>query len=160
MPDIALYPGTFDPITCGHLGIITKAKRVFQRVVVGVSSSRKDTLLPLDKRLRLVQEACRHLPDVECEIYHGLTAHYASKINATVILRGIRSLTDFEREKAMVWVNDKFAPQTTTMFMVSDPNLAHISSTMVREVKEAGGDIKDLVPPCIASSLSPIRQGS
>lgn len=154
MPDIALYPGTFDPITCGHLSIVTKATKVFRQVVVGVSSSRKNTLLPLDKRLHLAQETCRHLPDVRCEVYHGMTAHYAHKINATVILRGVRSLTDFEREKAMGWANAKFAPQVTTMFMVANPNLAHISSNMVREVREAGGDIKDLVPPCVVSCLA------
>ena len=153
MTNIALYPGTFDPITHGHLSIINKASQVFEQVVVGVSTSRQNTLLPAADRLQLVQHSCQNLPQTQCTLYDGLTATYAKKINAAVILRGMRSLLDFAPEQAMVTVNKHYAPNTVTMFIIADNHLDHISSTLVKEIYAAGGDLTNLVPTCVVNFL-------
>ena len=153
MQDKVLYPGTFDPITCGHLGVIAKAAQVFGQVVVGVSTSRSGTLLPAPTRLQLVQESCRTFPHVQCEIYDGMTATYAARINAKVILRGLRSLLDFAPEQAMVAINQHCAPEVTTIFVMADNHLSHISSTLVKEIHAAGGTLDGIVPPCVIKHL-------
>ena len=153
MQDKILYPGTFDPITCGHLSVIAKATTVFKHVVVGVSTSRPGTLLPAATRLQLVQESCHEFPHIHCELYDGLTATYAAQITAKVILRGMRSLLDFAPEQAMVTINQHYAPQVTTMFVMADNHLTHISSTLVKEIHAAGGNLAGIVPPCVITCL-------
>ncbi len=154
MRDIVLYPGTFDPITCGHVSVIAKAAAVFPQVVVGVSTSRAGTLLPAATRLRLVQESCRAFLSVRCELYDGMTATYAVRLKAKVILRGMRSLLDFAPEQAMVAINKQFAPQVVTMFVVADNHFSHISSTAVKEIHRAGGNLDGIVPPCVIDCLA------
>ena len=153
MQDLVLYPGTFDPITCGHVSVITKAAAVFEQVLVGVSTSRQGTLLPAAVRLRLVQEACQEFPHVRCELYDGMTAVYAERIKAKVILRGLRSLLDFAPEQAMVAINQQFAPQVTTMFVMADSSLCHVSSTLVKEIHAAGGKLDGIVPAGVKKFL-------
>ena len=153
MQDIVIYPGTFDPITCGHVSVIAKAAAVFTQVVVGVSTIRPDTLLPASTRLRLVRESCQAFPHVRCELYDGMTATYAEQIKAKVILRGMRSLLDFVPEQAMVTINKQFAPQVTTMFVMADNHINHISSTLAKEIHRAGGKLDGIVPPCVVKHL-------
>lgn len=156
MRDVALYPGTFDPITCGHLGVIKKITAVFKQVVVGVSTSRQGTLLAADVRLRLVQESCHGL-SMRCELYDGLTAIYAKRIKAGVIVRGIRSIQDFAPEQAMVAINSHFAPEVVTMFVMADCHLSHLSSTLVKEVHAAGGDLDGMVTAPVREYLGSAR---
>ena len=151
MVEVALYPGTFDPVTYGHISVIRQAVAVFKQVVVGVSTSRPATLLPAAARLQLVQESCRGVRGVRCESYDGLTAVYAQKIGVEVIVRGLRSLLDFAPEQAMVSLNKHYAPDIACIFLMGDSQSGHISSTLVREVYAAGGDLDGLVPPCVKS---------
>ena len=142
----ALFPGTFDPFTLGHLRVVEKASTLFSQVVVGISTSRQNTWLDVNTRCQLVEASCKHLNNVSCEVYRDLTAHFARRLNTKVVVRGLRSAVDFEYEKTMSYVNAQLEAALITIHIMTDHNLYHISSSLIREIAAAGGDVKGMLP--------------
>jgi len=150
----ALYPGTFDPVTLGHLDVATRAARLFDRLVVGVyDAPPKNLLFNTEERVRLFREAASHLPNVEVLPYSGLTVDFARKIHAKVIIRGIRAFDDFLYEYEMALMNAKMAPEIETIILMTKLEYSYFSSTRVREIAPLGGDISDLVPPNVLAAV-------
>ncbi len=150
----ALYPGTFDPVTLGHLDVATRAARLFDRLVVGVyDAPPKNLFFTTEERVRLFREAAGHLPNVEVLPYSGLTVDFARKINAKVIIRGIRAFDDFLYEYEMALMNAKMAPEIETIILMTKLEYSYFSSTRVREIAPLGGDISDLVPPNVLAAV-------
>jgi pantetheine-phosphate adenylyltransferase len=154
----ALYPGTFDPITDGHFDIIRRAALLFDRVVVGVADSpRKGTLFALATRVELVREACAALPSVEVRSFTGLLAEEYQALGIDVVIKGLRSVADFEYEFQQAQANRRLNPQFETLFfMPSDRNMC-ISSSVVREIFTLGGDVRDFVPENVRRLLAELR---
>lgn len=151
----ALFPGTFDPFTLGHLDLVRRAGAVFGRVTVGVAhNAEKRTLFTAEERVRLAREATRDLPDVGVALVEGLVVHAAAKLGATVLVRGVRSGTDFDFETQMAHTNRSMLPEVDTVFFVPAPAFAHVSSTLVRQIAELGGDPAPFVPECVARALA------
>lgn len=150
----ALYPGTFDPVTLGHLDVATRAARLFDRLVVGVyDAPPKNLLFNTEERVRLFREAASRLPNVEVLPYSGLTVDFARKIHAKVIIRGIRAFDDFLYEYEMALMNAKMAPEIETIILMTKLEYSYFSSTRVREIAPLGGDISDLVPPNVLAAV-------
>ena len=143
----ALYAGSFDPFTNGHLDILTQASQIFEKVIVAVANnSDKKSFLPVDKRLELIQKSISKLDNVEVVTYNGLTVEYAKKSGVNVLVRGVRNSTDFEYETQISNTNHILAPELKTVLLTPKPENAFISSTIVREIYVNGGDISKLVP--------------
>lgn len=153
----ALVPGTFDPITNGHLDVITRAAQIFDEVVVGVARSQnkgpKGPLFTLDERVELAREATAHLPNVTVEGFNDLLVHHAAKIGANVVVKGLRAVTDFEYEFQMTAANYRMNKDIETMFIMSPPEYMFLSSSVVREVSAFHGDVADLVPSNVEKAL-------
>lgn len=151
----ALFPGTFDPITLGHLDVVRRAHAMFGRVTIGVAhNAEKRTLFPAEERVRLAREATRELEGVDVALIEGLVVHAAEKLGATVLVRGVRSGTDFDFETQMAHTNRQMLPTVDTVFFVPAPAYAHVSSTLVRQIAELGGDPTPFVPPSVAKALA------
>ncbi|GIO30053.1 MULTISPECIES: pantetheine-phosphate adenylyltransferase [Paenibacillus] len=151
---IAVYPGSFDPVTMGHLDIIQRAARQFDVLVVAVLVNRsKQPLFSLEERMDLIRKVTTHLPNVEVDSFHDLTANYVRLRNAQAIVRGVRSVTDFEYELQMASANHKLNPDAETVFMMTNPKYSYLSSSIVREIAAYQGDVKDLVPPEVEDAL-------
>jgi len=149
----AVYPGTFDPFTNGHIDLVRRALRLFPRLVVAVARNpHKNPLFSVPQRLGIIQEAIGGLPGIELDTFDDLTVEYVRKKGAHVILRGVRAVSDFEAEFAMALMNRKISEDIETVFLM--PNLAYtyLSSRLVKEVALLGGNVDDLVPP-LASKL-------
>lgn len=154
MKQIAIYPGTFDPITYGHIDIIERASHLFAEVVIAIADSpNKNPLFSLDERLLLAKAAVNHHPNVGVVGFNNLLLDFAKGMQATVIIRGIRSLADFEYESQMASINRRLAPHLDTVFLLPADNHKLISSSFVREIASLNGDINSFVPPMIASAL-------
>ncbi|HIQ71196.1 MAG TPA: pantetheine-phosphate adenylyltransferase [Candidatus Onthenecus intestinigallinarum] len=152
--NIALYPGSFDPITVGHLDIIERAARLYDDVVVAVlHNPKKQGAFPVQTRLALIERACAHLPNVRAEFFEGLLVDYARQVGASVVLRGLRAVSDFEYEFQMAQMNRRLCPGVETLFMMTRPEHAYISSSGVREIATFGGDVSAFVPPCILNDV-------
>lgn len=150
----ALYPGSFDPITFGHIDIIQRLSRLYSEIVVLIANApHKTSLFSAEERAELVRECLTELKNVKVEIHGGLTVDYAKKYNASVIVRGLRAVSDFEYEMGMANVNRHLAEDVETLIVFARPELSYISSRMVKEVAMFGGDLKDLVPQRVATSL-------
>lgn len=145
---IAVFPGSFDPITLAHIDIIERALPLFDKIdiAIGVNSSKKH-LLSLETRKAILQEIFKNQDKITISNYHGLTVDYCKSIQAQYILRGIRSVSDFEFEQPISQNNQLLAPSIQTIFLISSPGLSHISSTIVREIHRYQGNISPLVPP-------------
>ena len=155
---IVVYPGTFDPFTCGHRDIIERAQQLFTRVIVGVASSaRKTPFLTLSERLLLTKAALSDLERVQVEPLDGLLVDFTVAHQAQCILRGLRSGTDFDYESALSNMNHALNADLQTVFLAASPAVAAISSTMVREIYSLGGDISLFVPKNIADFLQSKR---
>ena len=153
-PMIAVYAGSFDPPTTGHLDIIQRASRVFEELVVGIgTNSSKLPLLNAGERSTLVTDACKGLDNVSVTIFGGLLVDYCNTIKATVIVRGLRAVTDFEAELAAAHTNHKLHPEIDTFFLVTQPENSFVSSSMVKEVAMYGGEVSSFVPPNVVAAL-------
>ena len=151
---IAVYPGSFDPITNGHRDILARMAPSFDKVVLLISSNRsKNGLFTLEERAELARQSLKDIPGVEVDIHGGLTVDYVKKIGAGVILRGLRAVTDFEYELVMANMNKKLAPDIETMIVFASPEFYYISSNTVKEVALHGGKVSDLVPKVVEQAL-------
>lgn len=154
MPVTAIYPGTFDPITHGHSDLIQRGAKVFGRLIVAVAADpAKMPLLPLAERVDLARRIVDGLPRVEVQPFHGLLVEFTRRQGASVILRGLRAVSDFEHEFQLAGMNRKLAPDIETMFMMPAENYAYISSSLVREIAALGGDIADFVHSDVQAAL-------
>ena len=154
MTPAALYPGTFDPITNGHYDLIRRAMRVFGRVVVGVASNPgKAPLFTLTERVSLATEVLSDLEDVEVSGYDGLTVEFARAKNISVMIRGLRAVSDFEFEFQLATMSRQIAPEVESVFLTPAADFSFISSSMVREIGLYGGDISDFVHPSVRAAI-------
>ena len=143
----AVYPGSFDPVTNGHLDVISRGAELFDKVIVGVlHNSTKSPLFSVEERVRILNEAIKDLPNVEIVAFSGLSVDFARQCKAKVIIRGLRAITDFEYELQMAQTNRVLAPDVDTMFLTTSLEYAYLSSTTVKEVAAFGGDISKFVP--------------
>ena len=151
---IALYPGTFDLLTNGHLDLIERGALLFDELVVAIAGNdAKGPLFTLDERLDILAEATARFENVRIGQYTGLTAEYAAEIGARVILRGLRSANDLEYELQMAVANRSMAPDLETLFLAPSPEFSFLSSSLVREIASRGGDVSDSVPPAMLDAL-------
>ena len=149
----AIYPGSFDPITNGHVSLIQRGLQMFDRLIVAIANNpKKQALFSVEERRTLIREAVSD-PRVEVDAFEGLLVDYARRRNVPVVLRGLRAVSDFEYEFQMANMNRKIAPNVETVFMMTGEDYFYISSQIVREVAAFGGNIKDLVPPNVYSAL-------
>jgi pantetheine-phosphate adenylyltransferase len=150
----ALYPGTFDPIHNGHVDIATRTSRLFDEVVVGVyDASPKSLLFDTRQRVALAEQALRHLANVRVVSYRGLTVAYAREINAKVMVRGLRAISDFELEFQMALTNNKLAPEIEFVSLMTSLEHAYLSSSILKEIAMLGGDISALAPVGVQEAL-------
>lgn len=153
-PPIAYCPGSFDPITNGHLDIISRASRVFGTVIVAVAqNAQKEFLFALEERVGLCRAVCAHLPNVEVQCFSGLLVQAAYEAGATVIIKGLRQEADLAHEGPMTYMNRSLRPDIETMFMLSSPECTYISSSLIKWVCGMGGDIEAHVPAVVARKL-------
>ncbi|MGQ9818984.1 MAG: pantetheine-phosphate adenylyltransferase [Candidatus Kapaibacteriales bacterium] len=154
MERIAIYPGTFDPITNGHIDVIERASTLFDKVVVAIARNpRKECLFNEDERRFLITESLKHLEFVEVDIIESLTVEYAREINATAIIRGIRAVSDFEYEFQIALMNRKLCPEITTIFLMPNEKYTYLNSSIVRELARYGASVEEFVPPIVAQKL-------
>jgi pantetheine-phosphate adenylyltransferase len=146
-----IYPGTFDPVTLGHLDIIKRATRLFDRVIVGVAlSTPKKTVFSIDERVQMMREAiedCNIRGNVVVDVIDGLLVNFAERHGARAIIRGLRAVSDFEYEFKMAWANRRMKPDIETIFLIPSEKYAYISSSLVREIARLGGDVSQFVTP-------------
>ncbi len=152
---VAVYPGSFDPVHCGHVDLIERAARVFEKVVVAVTrNAEKVALFPVAHRVEMLQHATKHLPNVEVDTYDGLTVVFAKRRQAKVLVKGLRAIGDFEYELKQAAMNQRLAPDVDTVFFMTAPAYYFLSSTLIREVVRLGGSVAGLVPPGIEERLT------
>jgi pantetheine-phosphate adenylyltransferase len=152
--NLAIYPGSFDPITNGHLDLIERARRVFGSLIVAVlTNPDKLPLFTVTERVEMLQEATRGMPNVAVDTFGGLLVEYAKQKGAGIILRGIRAFTDYEYELQMAIMNRKLEPGIETVFLVPAESYTYLSSRLVREIFQNGGSVKGLVPPLVEDRL-------
>jgi pantetheine-phosphate adenylyltransferase len=150
----ALYPGTFDPITNGHLDLIKRASRIFDHLVVAVADNpAKETLLTREERVSLLKASVKGLKNVEVRHFSGLTVEYARKLKVTAIIRGLRVFSDFEYEFQMALMNRKLVPEVETVFLVPSEQYTYVSSSLIKDIATFGGNISGFVPPPVARKL-------
>ncbi len=150
----ALYAGTFDPVTYGHLDVIRRAAALFDKVIVGVSvNPRKAPLFSQEERAEMVRELCGQFPNVEVAVVPGLVVDFARKAKAAVIVRGLRAVSDFETELQMASTNRALAPEVETVFFTPAPQYHYLSASIVTEIARFGGDVTEFVPPSVGRRL-------
>lgn len=154
MKNIAIYPGSFDPCTNGHLDIIERSSKIFEKVIVAVLvNSSKTPTFTLEERIELLKAATEHIPNVEVMGFNGLLAQFAEQQKAKVIIKGLRAVSDFEYEFQMSLTNNKLNPNVETLFMTTKSENMYLSSSIVREVARYGGSIEDMVPTTIVNKI-------
>lgn len=150
----ALYSGSFDPVTLGHLDIIKRAANVFDEVVVAVLNNKaKNPLFSVEERVNMLKETTQELPNVRITSFSGLLVDFAKKEEINVIVRGLRAITDFEYELQMAQTNHELLPEVDTMFLTTNILYSYVSSTIVKEVASYGGDVSHFVPECITERI-------
>jgi len=152
---IAVYPGTFDPITHGHVDLIRRASAIFSRLIVLVAADvKKVPMFSADERTSMVHDAVSGIPDhVEVKVFNGLLVEEVEKLSAHVIIRGLRAVSDFEFESQMALMNKRLNPRIETFFMISREEYAYLSSSFVKEIASLGGDVGTMVSECVAEKL-------
>ncbi len=151
---IAVCPGSFDPITEGHMDVIRRAAQMFGKLYVAVArDAGKAPLFSLPERVAMAREACAELPNVEVDSFAGLVVEYAQQLGAVALVKGLRAVSDFEREMQMAWMNRHLAPEVYTVFLVPHPDFAFLSSSLIKEVAAAGGDVSKFVPSAVLVKL-------
>ncbi|AXW86562.1 MULTISPECIES: pantetheine-phosphate adenylyltransferase [Lonsdalea] len=150
----AIYPGTFDPLTNGHLDLLTRAARMFDHLILAIAASpSKNTLFTLEERVALAREVTSHLTNVEVMGFSELMAHFAQKHQANILVRGLRAVSDFEYEWQLAKMNTHLMPELESVFLMPAEQWSFISSTLVKEVARHGGDIDPFLPPPISAAL-------
>ncbi len=150
----AVYPGTFDPVTNGHLDIVHRAARQFDRLIIAILSNQdKDPMFSLEQRIGMLEESVQEIGNVEVDTFDGLLVDYAMKVEASMIVRGIRAVSDFEYEFQMAMMNRRLQPKLEAVFMMPSETYSYLSSRLVREVARLGGDLTGLVPEGVRAAL-------
>jgi pantetheine-phosphate adenylyltransferase len=151
---LGIYPGTFDPITNGHLDLVKRGLRIFDEIIIAVAPNpKKQPLFTLDERLRLIRESIRDIPHTKVEAFNGLLVDYVKSRGATAIIRGLRAVSDFEYELQIALMNRKLNPDIETVFMMPSEEFSFLTSTLVKEVSSFGGSVDGLVPEVVDRAL-------
>ncbi|MBE9228640.1 pantetheine-phosphate adenylyltransferase [Phormidium sp. LEGE 05292] len=151
---IAIYPGSFDPITLGHLDVISRGSKLFERVIVAVlQNPSKSPLFTMQERIDLIQQSISHISNVEVDCFDGLTVNYAKLRGASVIIRGLRVLSDFEKELQMAHTNKTLSEEIETVFLATSTEYGFLSSSVVKEIARFGGSVDHLVPKHVAIDI-------
>lgn len=152
---VAVYPGSFDPITCGHLDIIKRSCKLFDKVIVAVlNNSKKTPLFSASERTEFIKKCTRDIPNCEVQSFDGLLADFVERSGAHTIVKGLRAISDFEYEFQMAMLNKKLAPDVETVFMVTNLNCLYISSSVVKEICRYGGNAEGLIPNEIIKDIT------
>lgn len=150
----AIYPGSFDPVTNGHIDIIERASKLFEQIIVAViRNPEKKPRYPLEQRVEMLRQSVKQLKNVALESFDGLLVDYARKKKAKVIVRGLRAVSDFDYEFQMALTNRKMAPEIETIFFMTDYKYSYLSSSFVKQIAHLGGDVKELVPAPVVKIL-------
>jgi len=150
----AIYPGSFDPITNGHLDVLTRAARLFDEVIMAVAINRsKQVLFSVEERVELLKTSCQHLPNVRVASFNGLLVDFARQSEAKAVIRGLRAVSDFEFEFQMALMNRSLEPELEALFLMPSEEYSYISSRMVKEVARLGGEVSRFVPKCVEDAL-------
>lgn len=151
---IAVYPGSFDPVTMGHLDIIRRSARIADKLIVGILvNNSKQPVFTMAERFEMLQESVRDIPNVEVQTFEGMAIDFAKKNNANVIIRGLRVISDYETEMQIAQVNRSFDPNIETLFMATSLEHSFLSSTIAKEVAFYGMEVEKLVPPAVVSKF-------
>ncbi|MBN1908994.1 MAG: pantetheine-phosphate adenylyltransferase [Pirellulales bacterium] len=153
---IAVYPGSFDPITLGHLDIIQRASRLFDQLIVGVGvNMEKQPMFQARERVALIREATSHLENVEIRTFYGLAVEFVKECGSRVMVRGVRPITDIPAELTMMMANRRLAPDVETLFMIADGELAHVSSSLIKQIAPLAGpeELDRFLPHCVVSAV-------
>jgi pantetheine-phosphate adenylyltransferase len=150
----AIYPGTFDPVTYGHIDVLQRAAKIFDEVIISVAeSTSKKTLFSADERAAMIRKAAKGIKNVKVDIFDGLLVKFAEKMNADAVIRGLRAISDFEFEFQMALTNRKISKKVETIFLMPNEKFSYISSTLVKEIAAYSGDLKSFVPAYVAKEL-------
>jgi pantetheine-phosphate adenylyltransferase len=155
-PRIAVYPGSFDPITLGHLNVMERISRLFDRLIVGVGINiEKLPMFEVDERVELIRLATSHLENLEIRTFSGLAVEFARSCRAQVMVRGVRPITDIPAELTMMMANRRLAPDVETLFMIADGELAHVSSSLIKQIAPLAGDdeLGRFLPPPVVKAV-------
>lgn len=155
----AVYPGSFDPVTNGHIYIAERAAAIFDEVIVSVLvNERKSSAFSVDERCSMARESLAHVKNITVDSFDGLLVDYVRQMKSRVIIRGLRAMSDFEYEFQMALMNRKLAPEIETFFIVTDPKYSYVSSSSVREIFHFGGTVRDVVPEGVFRKLQELYQ--
>ncbi len=150
----AVYPGSFDPVTMGHLDIVHRTSQIFDKVIIGVLNNRaKSPLFSVEERVNMLKEVTKELPNVEVQSFAGLLIDFVRQNHAQIIVRGLRAITDFEYELQMAQTNRVMAPEVDTLFLTTNLRYSYLSSSIVKEIAAGGGDITAFVHPYVAEQM-------
>ena len=154
MPDIAVYPGSFDPITNGHLDLIQRALRIFDHIIVAVATNAfKQSLFTIEERMEMIRESLKDHPQITIDSFDGLLVNYAMRQKARAILRGLRAVTDFEYEFQLAMMNRRLEPEVETVFLMTGLRWVFLSSSILKEAAVHGGNIEGMVPEIVVKKL-------